>query len=279
MVTRAVPVPRSELAELVTIDRNSPIPLYFQVAQALQHAIEEGQPPPGSRLDSELQLADDLGLSRPTMRKAMEYLVDQGLLIRRRGIGTTVVQPKVRRPIQLSSLFDDLQTGGKRPSTSVLAFGVVPATPEVAQALNWPRRRSCTGSSGSDRRSSTHRPDDELPPDGPARPGPRGAYSGGARGRRALQAVPVRPTSTCTRPTKWWEPGRRRPAEAQLLDEPKGAALLTMQRIAYDDFGRAVEFGTHVYAASRYSLSLEPARQLTSRGRRRLRARGSRIGR
>ena len=46
------------------------------------------------------------------------------------------------------------------------------------------------------------------------------------------------------------------PAEAQLLDEPKGAALLTMQRIAYDDFGRAVEFGTHVYAASRYTLSL-----------------------
>ena len=85
MVTRAVPVPRSELADVVTIDRSSPIPLYFQVAQALQHAIEDGKLPPGSRLDNELQLADDLGLSRPTMRKAMEYLVDQGLLIRRRG--------------------------------------------------------------------------------------------------------------------------------------------------------------------------------------------------
>ena len=45
-------------------------------------------------------------------------------------------------------------------------------------------------------------------------------------------------------------------SEAQLLDEPRGAALLTMQRVAYDDFGRVVEFGTHVYAASRYSLSL-----------------------
>ena len=44
--------------------------------------------------------------------------------------------------------------------------------------------------------------------------------------------------------------------EARLLGEVRGAALLTMQRTAYDDDGRAVEFGDHVYAASRYSFSL-----------------------
>jgi GntR family transcriptional regulator len=44
--------------------------------------------------------------------------------------------------------------------------------------------------------------------------------------------------------------------EAQLLDEPRGAALLTMQRISYDDYGRVVEFGNHVYAGSRYTFSL-----------------------
>jgi DNA-binding GntR family transcriptional regulator len=45
-------------------------------------------------------------------------------------------------------------------------------------------------------------------------------------------------------------------AEAELLDEPPGGPLLTMHRTAYDDKGRAVEFGTHVYRASRYSFAL-----------------------
>lgn len=44
--------------------------------------------------------------------------------------------------------------------------------------------------------------------------------------------------------------------ESRLLEEPRGAALLTMQRVAYDDHGQVVEFGSHVYAASRYSFSL-----------------------
>ena len=41
-----------------------------------------------------------------------------------------------------------------------------------------------------------------------------------------------------------------------MLAEPRGAALLTMQRVAYDDTGRVVEYGSHVYAASRYTFSL-----------------------
>jgi DNA-binding GntR family transcriptional regulator len=44
--------------------------------------------------------------------------------------------------------------------------------------------------------------------------------------------------------------------DAALLGERKGAALLSMRRIAYDDVGQAVEYGTHLYRASRYSFSL-----------------------
>jgi GntR family transcriptional regulator len=256
VIARAVPVSRSELAELVTIDRNSPIPLYFQVAQALQNAIEEGHLPPGSRLDSELQLADDLRLSRPTMRKAMEYLVDQGLLIRRRGIGTTVVQPKVRRPMQLSSLFEDLQAGGKRPSTSVLEFGVVPATSEVAQALNL--AETALVHRIVRLRSADHRPialmtnflPTDLPGLGPDVLTPEALEKAGLYKLFRSADIHLHSADQVV--------GARRATagEARLLAEPKGAALLTMQRIAYDDFGRAVEFGTHVYAASRYTLSL-----------------------
>jgi len=49
-----------------------------------------------------------------------------------------------------------------------------------------------------------------------------------------------------------WLGGSASASEARLLDEPKRAPLLTMERTAYDDHGRAVEHGTHVYRASRY---------------------------
>lgn len=77
----------------VPLDRTSPVPLYFQLAQELERRIREGELPPGTRLENEILLADRLGLSRPTLRRAIEYLVDQGLLVRKRGVGTQVVTP------------------------------------------------------------------------------------------------------------------------------------------------------------------------------------------
>ncbi len=96
------------------VDRSSPIPLYFQVSGFIEQAIESGQIPNGSLFANEIQLAEQLGLSRPTVRRAMQDLVDKGLIVRRRGIGTRVVQPKVRRPLELSSLFDDLAGSGQK---------------------------------------------------------------------------------------------------------------------------------------------------------------------
>src|SRR5712675_1458205 len=70
----------------IRVDRSSPVPLYFQVAQHLEHMIESGELPMGTRLENETDLADQLGLSRPTMRRAIEYLVGRGLLVRKLGI-------------------------------------------------------------------------------------------------------------------------------------------------------------------------------------------------
>ena len=83
----------------IAVDRSSPVPLYFQVADQLERAIENGSLPAGVRLGNEVQLAEHYGLSRPTMRRAIQYLVDKGLLVRKRGVGTQVLHTKVRRPI------------------------------------------------------------------------------------------------------------------------------------------------------------------------------------
>src|SRR5215216_5597326 len=106
----------------VTLDHNSPVPLYYQAARALEKAIEDGRLPRGSKLESELDLAEQLGISRPTMRAALKQLVDKGLLMRRRGIGTIVAPKPVRRAVALTSLYDDLKAAGREPRTTVLAL-------------------------------------------------------------------------------------------------------------------------------------------------------------
>jgi DNA-binding GntR family transcriptional regulator len=247
--------PTESVTRLLVLDRSSPVPLYFQVAQSLERAIADGTLPPGTRLENEVALAESLGLSRPTMRRAMQYLVDKGVLVRRRGVGTRVVQPKVRRPLGLSSLYEDLLNSGQRPTTTVLSLTTEPASAAIAEALSVPVDTPCTVlvrlRSAADRpiaRMSNH-----LPHTIPGMAGglsvedveAQGLYqlirSLGVQLHAADQVIGAR-TSTAE--------------EARLLGEPRGSALLTMQRTAYDDHGRAVEFGNHIYAASRYSFSL-----------------------
>lgn len=131
----AKPVVDPTVSLQLSVDRSSPVPLYFQLSQQLEAAIERGSLTPGSLLGNEIELAGRLGLSRPTVRQAIQSLVDKGLLVRRRGVGTQVVHSQVKRPLELSSLYDDLEAAGQKPETRVLANTLVPASAEVAAAL------------------------------------------------------------------------------------------------------------------------------------------------
>src|SRR6266568_2424954 len=117
------------------LDRNSPIPLYFQIAENLKQAIEDGTLKPGERLDNELDLTERLGVSRPTVRQAVQRLVEQGLVVRRRGLGTVVVGPRILRPVALTSLYDDLATAKRYPATAVLNSGQIEADDKLAKIL------------------------------------------------------------------------------------------------------------------------------------------------
>src|SRR4051812_47174843 len=119
----------------LAVDRASPAPLYSQLPRQLEAAIEDEVLTPGSLLGNEMELAARLGLSRPTVRQAIQTLVDKGLLVRRRGVGTQVVHSQVKRPLELSSLYDDLEAAGQRPATRGLVNTVVSATAESAAAL------------------------------------------------------------------------------------------------------------------------------------------------
>ncbi|MFE6778992.1 GntR family transcriptional regulator [Streptomyces sp. NPDC057702] len=234
------------------MDRGSPVPLYFQLAQQLEAAIEHGQLAPGSLLGNEIDLAGRLGLSRPTVRQAIQSLVDKGLLVRRRGVGTQVVHSQVKRPLELSSLYDDLEAAGQRPATRVLRHTVQPATAEVAAALGLPegaevvlveRLRLAHGEPMAHLRN--HLPGGLLALESAALE-ETGLYrllrGAGITLHSARQSIGARAATT---------------EEAERLTEPAGAPLLTMERTTFDDTGRAVEFGSHTYRASRYAFEFQ----------------------
>ena len=77
----------------ISIDRTSPVPLYFQLAQHFESAIRSGALKVGARLENEVQLAERLGLSRPTVRAAFLYLANKGLVVRKRGAGRPAASP------------------------------------------------------------------------------------------------------------------------------------------------------------------------------------------
>ena len=76
------------------LNPNAPIPLYRQLADLLSARIRAGEYAPGSRIPSEHQLAAAHGLGRPTIRQALDLLIRKGLLTRRRGSGTYVLEPQ-----------------------------------------------------------------------------------------------------------------------------------------------------------------------------------------
>lgn len=230
------------------IDPSSPTPLYHQLAQAIETAITGGELPAGSRLQNELLLAQRHGLSRPTVRRAVQELVDKGMLVRKRGVGTQVIQPHVRRPMELTSLYEDLRRAKQEPSTTVLALERVPADADVAGRLDVAEGEEVVLVRRL--RHSQGEPIAVLTNYLPGRFHPtvevltsRGLYEylrgHGVHLRVAHQRIGARLASA---------------DEARLLGEPVRAALLTMERTAFDDEGSAVEYGTHIYRASRYEF-------------------------
>ena len=81
----------------------------------------------GAAIPSERQLGLDLGVSRLTVRAALDELVREGYLGRRRGAGTFVAEPKVAKGLDVSSFSDDMRARGLTPASRTLDLSVVPA--------------------------------------------------------------------------------------------------------------------------------------------------------
>lgn len=120
----------------LTLDRQSVVPLYYQIQQSLLRQIRAGELVAGSPMPSEQEIAKRLGVSRMTARQALKSLCSLGVAFSQRGKGTFVSAGKMEKDFrQVLSFSEEMKHRGSAPSSRVLLFERAEPTEEVKEAL------------------------------------------------------------------------------------------------------------------------------------------------
>jgi GntR family transcriptional regulator len=228
-------------------------PLYLQLTRRIGNAIDAGDLQPGQSLPAEREMAALTGLSRVTVRKAVQALVEAGRLVQRRGSGTFVA-PRIERVEHslslLTSFSEDMARRGRTVRSVWLSRAVRPPSPEETMALGLgaqdfvarlERVRLADGVPLAIERASLST---AILPDPAAVEASLYAVLA-ARGLRPVRAV-QRISATNLSAT-----------DAELLEVPPGAAGLRIERISYLPSGRVVEFTRSLYRGDAYDFAAE----------------------
>lgn len=121
------------------LDKNSPLPIYFQIQEFLKNKISSGEWQSGERIPSEQALSEMLNVSRMTIRQALNNLVKESLISRKRGIGTFVSVKdgiEVEESLQsLRSFSEDITSIGMTPTNKLLGLSTTEADEYLAEVL------------------------------------------------------------------------------------------------------------------------------------------------
>lgn len=232
--------------------------LYDQIKDDLLSKIKDGTYPEGQTIPSELELAEIYGVSRPTIRQALQILVSDGYLEKRRRRGTVVTKPKVSQSftMSISSFEDAMRLAGRLPKTKVLMFKRERANAEVEKRLELARGQDVF-------KLVRLRYADDLPNVFVESYIPCTLYPG-------LDSFDFNESSlyaamdTCGNPVMT---ARRRlevikadGAAAALLDVEAGDPLLLFHTVARDANGTAVEYSVATYRGESNSFELNVSR-------------------
>ena len=117
--------------------KKSSEPLYLQLKGILKNEILEGKYKPGDLIGTEMEYAEAYNISRVTVRRAINELVQEGYLKSKRGYGTIVLPPKIKEPlIRIKSFSDEMKERGIQPSTKWADIVITKAFSDVADNLN-----------------------------------------------------------------------------------------------------------------------------------------------
>lgn len=237
------------------LDENSPIPLYYQLKEIMRDYIMEAGLKPGDRFPSERELIKRFPVSRMTLRQALNELVSEGLLVRKRGRGTFVAPGKMLQGLHsLTSFSEDMYSRGLTPSSRILSVTTTRAGQTIAAKLDLPyeaelirieRLRLADGTpmalETSHLEARRFRKLQELLGDKSSLYSILRRHFGVkfARAEETLEAVAAKSR------------------EASLLDIEKGAPVLFRERITYEEGGNPVEYVQSLYRADRYKFRVE----------------------
>jgi GntR family transcriptional regulator len=119
------------------LNAKSPLPLYHQLFELLHDRIATGDWKPGDLVPSESELTQLYQVSRVTVRKVLDMLVQEGMVERQRGRGTYVAQTRLEHvTTRIVSFTDDMRQRGFEPSTRVLFSGLIPAPAAISREIN-----------------------------------------------------------------------------------------------------------------------------------------------
>lgn len=118
------------------LNNESSLPLYLQLKQNIKDGMNSGEYPPGSKLPNEVELCEMFGISRITVRRAIQELAEEGFLDRKQGKGTFVKRNKMARElINVNGFTDFSKQIGKNPSKKTLICEETKADKEIADSL------------------------------------------------------------------------------------------------------------------------------------------------
>lgn len=126
--------------ERFKLNKDTPIPLYYQVKRMIMNELASGNLKLGDKLPVENEFCECLGLSRPTVRLAMNELVAEGILVRQKRSGTFVAEPKIelRLDVSIEQFRDHMESLGRECTVQVLDLCIVDKIGEINQRLNIP---------------------------------------------------------------------------------------------------------------------------------------------
>lgn len=219
-------------------------PLYVQLAQKLAQAIRDGRYLADEALPSERVLSDTLQLSRVTARKAIDQLVEQGLVVRKRGSGNYIA-PKLEQPLsRLTSFSEELHQRGFKPSSRWLARAITAASPDEQLSLGL-----STGSRVV--RLERLRLADDVVMAYEMTVMPEHVLPDPQQVDASLYEYLERRGNAPVRALQHIRALNAEPQLADRLEVPRGQAVLFITRVGYLESGQAVEL-THSYCRSDY---------------------------
>ena len=112
------------------------IPRYYQLKEILERRLQSGEFQPGDQFPTDENLCSEYGLSRGTVRRAVDMLVEEGRLCREQGRGTFVTTPPlIPMFFRLASFDEEMRQRGRVPGTKLLHLKVLPASDQIAADL------------------------------------------------------------------------------------------------------------------------------------------------